>query len=146
MQILQNHQQPDPQVFDHFGIGGFIGFAALVGLKTDLSDLGRIAQKFPAVCGQRAIPIRPPQPQSVEQTLAPGAQRIGSLIQGRVIVGQQGGHGAVIGVQLGSAKLQQFGKEVANRFGQFGALNQFLARHSQPAVAVKRGIGAEETA
>ena len=82
-QILQDHQQPDPQVFDHFGIGGFIGFATLVGLKTDLSDLGRIAQKFPAVCGQRAIPIRPPQPQSVEQTLAPGAQRIGSLTNER---------------------------------------------------------------
>ena len=73
-QILMDRQQSDPQVFDQFGIGGFIDFAGFVGVEADLGDFRRIAQEFPTFLGKYIARFRLTQPQAVQQALAPAAE------------------------------------------------------------------------
>ena len=66
MQVRMDQQQPDSQIFNHFNVGGLIGLAGFVGIKTDLSDFGRIAQEFLAFLGQNPVLFRLTQPQSIQ--------------------------------------------------------------------------------
>jgi len=86
LNILLDHQQTHPQIFDYFRISCFISLARFIRVKTDLGDVRDIVQKFPAFLGQGAAQFHFAESQSVQQTMTPVAERINPLPQGRIVI------------------------------------------------------------
>lgn len=141
-----DEQQPHSQVFDHFRVSGFIRFAGLVGLEASLGDFGRIAKKLSAFGGQFAAPLHLPQPEAVQQTLAPDAQGVGALAQRRIVVGQQRRRRPVQSVELRGAILEQLEEQVADGFRQLDIVGQVVSGVEQPPLGVQIGVGAQQAA